>query len=88
MNVAQDLKALAKDGRLVLFGAENALDARDIAAEQVRGLLVNNQAIVNFSLWAVDGVGRDAAFVELMEMISTSVVRVIARPPCSLGYAM
>jgi len=61
----ESLRALAKGGRLVAFGADSLADPR-LTPEQIRGLLVQGQAFAGFALMAVPEDVRRAALAELV----------------------
>ncbi|WP_394822457.1 zinc-binding alcohol dehydrogenase family protein [Pendulispora albinea] len=71
----ESLRALAKGGRLIVFGADSLTEPR-LSTEQLRGLLVQGQAYAGFSLMALpDGVRR-AALHELFAFVAAGALQV------------
>jgi NADPH2:quinone reductase len=68
---AESLRALAPFGRLVRFGAENAVHPEPLEAAQVRNLLAQGQSLGGFALMRVPAATRRLALDELATRVAT-----------------
>jgi NADPH:quinone reductase len=67
----ESLRALAPQGRLVMFGADNVVDAEGLSAEQVRALIRQGQSLGGFAYLQTADAEQRAAFTELAELVTS-----------------